>query len=551
MEFSCNRPYAFYFLFLLIPALVVYILQYKKIISLKKHSFYEEHLRRFPLMLILRALFWSVAYTMLVFAYSGISWGTYLEPVPKSGSAVSFVFDISYSMNARDSIGGLSRLEAAGKYASALLTHIPRSSVSVVLAKGEGITVVPLTEDRATVESLLDTLSPSLMSATGTSLGKGVRAALKSFPDNSGTANAIWLFTDGDETDGQLEGALGECVRRGIPVCIVGFGSEKESMVTAGDGHTLVATALRSEKMRKMCADVMMHNQNQAQVFVKYVDSFESGSAVHLLDFISRVDAHSNASDYWDASRGADSDNSYVTYQIKPVERYQLFLILAIVFFALGFVAAEIDTERIAKMLHLRAAVSLVVPLLLFSCSSNFSGGKNILSGAWNCYQRKYTSAVALFLQTSLDAAELDDKMLEQYALYNLATVYLLQHEDEAAALRFSSLSADSPEKIRFCSFYNLGIIAYRRGDYEEAAHYFKNALKIDGANVNAKINFELSSQKIEKEVKTQGEGILEVSESELFSALEEAVFQRIKQQDKEQWKNAESEVYSSSPSDY
>ncbi|MBD5407523.1 MAG: VWA domain-containing protein [Treponema sp.] len=538
MELTCNRPYAFYFLLLLIPTIVVYIVQYRKIISLKKHSFYEEHLRRFPLMLTARAFFWTLAYTMLVFAYSGISWGTYLEGVQKNGSAVSFVFDISYSMNARDSIGKLSRLEAAGKYASTLLSHIPQSSISVVLAKGDGITVVPLTEDRAAVESLLDTLSPSLMSATGTSLGKGIRAALKSFPENSGAANAIWLFTDGDETDGLLEGSLGECMKKGIPVCIVGFGSEKESTVTAGDGHTLVSTALRSEKMRKMCADVMARNASQVQdIFVTYVDSFEAGSALPLLTFIS------NASN--------NSDCSYITYQMKPVERYQLFLILAIVFFSLGFVIVEVDTKRIAEKVHIKLAASIVCPLLFLSCSSDFLAGKNILYGTWNCYQRKYNSAVALFLQTSLNAAQSEDVLLEQYALYDLATVYLMQNENEAASFRFLRLSTDSPENIQFCSFYNLGIIAYRGGKYEEAAHYFKNALKIDGSNVNAKINFELSSQKIEKNVKAQGSGILEVAENEQFSAMEEAIFQIIRQQDREQWKNSESEEYSSSGMDY
>ena len=39
-----------------------------------------------------------LAFLMLVFAYLGFSWGEYLSPVQKSGVAVSFVFDISNSV---------------------------------------------------------------------------------------------------------------------------------------------------------------------------------------------------------------------------------------------------------------------------------------------------------------------------------------------------------------------------------------------------------------------------------------------------------------------
>ena len=64
-------------------------------------------------------------------------------------------------------------------------------SASVVLAKGEGLTAIPLTDDYMMIEALLDVMSPKLMTVPGSSIGKGILKAKESFP-----ATAI-SFRDG------------------------------------------------------------------------------------------------------------------------------------------------------------------------------------------------------------------------------------------------------------------------------------------------------------------------------------------------------------------
>ena len=255
MNFSCQRPYALYGFALLVPALIISILRFKKAYkNLKfftvkdKSSVAARRIKNFALMFGIRTFCISVAWSMLVLAFAGFSWGTYLAPVQTSGTAVSLVFDISYSMNADDASSGLSRLEASKKYAKMLLSHIPDTQISVVLAKGDGVAVLPLTDDRAAVESLIDSLSSNFMSSIGTSLGKGIKCALKSFPANFSFKNSIWVFTDGEETDSLLENSLVSCVNKGISVSLIGFGTERETKVLAGDRKTYVLTALRSDR---------------------------------------------------------------------------------------------------------------------------------------------------------------------------------------------------------------------------------------------------------------------------------------------------------------
>lgn len=137
MNISIERPYAFYGLLLLIPTLLYMIIKYYKLVhafglnlAVRKGSvLLTKFKQRYIVQTVLRAISWM----MLVLAYAGISWGTNLVPVQKSGNAVSFVFDISYSMEAEDAAGGLSRLESAANYAEVLLSRMEGTSVSVVL----------------------------------------------------------------------------------------------------------------------------------------------------------------------------------------------------------------------------------------------------------------------------------------------------------------------------------------------------------------------------------------------------------------------------------
>ena len=136
-------------------------------------------------------------------------------------------------------------------------------------------------------------------------------------------------------------------------------------------------------------------------VLVRYVDATEAGSALTLLDYIEKTGGTSAGND------GDDFENNFVSYEVKPVQRYQLFLGLAVMFFALGFIVTEIDPEKIASAFRKTAAVSLVAAsFILTSCAENtVQNAGTILSSSWCWYQHKYNSAVAGFLQVAFDAA--------------------------------------------------------------------------------------------------------------------------------------------------
>ena len=543
MNFSIERPWALYGLFLIIPPLLYSSLTYKKTFTLlmksakkKKTREYKNIRKRIFYRVILRVADWC----MMIFAVAGITWGTVSTPAQKNGNAVAMVFDISYSMTARDCPNNLTRLEAAAAYANELLDKMEAEGIpaSVVLAKGNGILAVPLTEDTESIRSLASLLSPKLMSSAGSNLGEGINAALKSFPKNISNAPVIWLFTDGEESGDGLENALGLALKKGVSVIIIGFGEERETEIYAGDGKTLVKTALRSDKIKECVREANKKNLGgQGFSFIKgasaqFVDATELGSAYKVLS---------------SAKADKGSDKIAMSYEMQPVDRHLFFIALGIIFFILSFFASEFSLRGF----HEKLALSLVL-LCFSSCSSEFNESKKILGAVWNWNQKQYTEAVAKFSQSLDEAKSNDDETIKQYAIYGLSATYLMQNENAAALEKINELSGSAPNRIKFAAFYNSGIIAQREGDYQKAAELFKNALLVDPSNVRAKINLELSyNQQAQraKESERQLNGAGEMSQEE--SDLQKSVFNRIREKDQQQWKNKQTKEKSNSALDY
>ena len=491
---------------------------------------------KYKRILFVRSACLGFALIFMLLAHAGLTWGTYLVPVQKSGHSVSMVFDISNSMLAKDCPGNTSRLEASALYAKKLLAKMEGVPVSVVIAKGDGIAAIPVTDDTAMVESLLDVMSPSLMTVPGSSIGKGILKAKETFNTNFSSAGRIWVFTDGEETDGQLSAALLDCQKAGIPVTLIGFGSEKESPVLTGDGKTKVMTALRRERLE----DAIAEASNRFRFFnshnnLLYINSLEKGSAVQLLNQL----------------RTGSTENLITSYEVKPVPRYKLFLSLAALFLVMSYIATEFNFVRFFGTKSSRVKITAVslLTLMLSGCSSQTA---DILKGTVSYHQKKYRHAVSRFMKASENASRDGNSINQNYALYDLGTAFVMLGEETAALEQFNSISADAPDAVRYAAFYNAGVLAWKNSDFDEAKDYFRKAIEIDSSKIDAKINFELSVQQSEAKGKQNQSNQIQASQEEASPQnLEKAVFEHIKENDQKQWKNSESKDSSNLAEDF
>jgi len=544
-EIICERPYMLFSFLIIIPAVLFFNLYKRKdslyvdkSLKFQRKNDNTKRLLSFNKMTKIRSIFHCLALCMIILAYSKISWGSYLVPVQKSATSVSFVFDISNSMLAKDGYNGTTRLESSAVYAKKLLEKMENNSVSVVIAKGDGVVAIPITEDKIIVESLLESLNPKLMTSPGSSIGKGILRAKETFEKNYSTAGRIWVFTDGEETDNQLKNALTECIKSGIPVSIIGFGSEKETSVYAGDGITTVQTALRTKAINDAILEVNKKtNYLKNKTQIQFVKADEKGSAAKLINqLITKENSHIT---------------NITTYEEKPVPRYKLFLLLAILFFAFSFIFTEFDFTKIVIDSSKKISTLLIVflPLILTSCSSQT---KSVFEGTLSWHKKHYKHSVSCFLEAQELAKQKNQTENKDYFLYNLATSYAMLNEEQAAMEKFSSISTDASDEILFSTYYNAGVICYKNADYENALNYFRKALEIDNTRMEAKINMELTLKQSLQDVSQKAKSSIPASEEKSsMPEKEKAVFEHIKENDKKQWKNSESTQNQDLSNDY
>jgi hypothetical protein len=112
-----------------------------------------------------------------------------------------------------------------------------------------------------------------------------------------------------------------------------------------------------------------------------------------------------------------------------------------------------------------------------------------------------YKKAVSLYkyLTDTLNVEE-DEVMI------NLANSYFQVKDTANAISTYQSLTASPKGHIRSKAQQQLGILNHLQGKFDEALANFKEAIKADNTNVDAKYNYEMLKKKLDEEKKKQEE---------------------------------------------
>jgi tetratricopeptide (TPR) repeat protein len=84
---------------------------------------------------------------------------------------------------------------------------------------------VPLTLDAAAVGLFLDAIEPGMGAKPGTSIAAGIAAAAELFPPGVGGGRHLVFFSDGEDLEGGVEGAIGRAKAEGITIHSVFVGA--------------------------------------------------------------------------------------------------------------------------------------------------------------------------------------------------------------------------------------------------------------------------------------------------------------------------------------
>ncbi len=160
---------------------------------------------------------------LVVIAMAGPLFGTRPEEVKAKGIDVIVALDVSNSMLCEDLQP--SRMEAARRAMSQLIDRLRGDRLGIVIFAGDAFVQLPLTADRSAARMFLSTLGPSSMNNQGTAIAAAIDMAHRGFDPESAAGKAIIVITDGEDHEGDAEGAAQRAAEAGITVHTVGMGT--------------------------------------------------------------------------------------------------------------------------------------------------------------------------------------------------------------------------------------------------------------------------------------------------------------------------------------
>jgi Ca-activated chloride channel family protein len=166
----------------------------------------------------LRAALWTGA-VLSTLALAGPTWEKLPQPVNKKSDALVIVLDLSLSMFAQDI--SPSRLAKARQKIVDALRLREEGSTGLVAYAGDGHAVVPITDDRKTIENLLSALSPAMMPVLGSRPASGLALAKDLFANAGLVEGRILLITDGIRETSEVSNYRD----RAFPISILGIGT--------------------------------------------------------------------------------------------------------------------------------------------------------------------------------------------------------------------------------------------------------------------------------------------------------------------------------------
>lgn len=183
----------------------------------------DERLARAPIVLL------GFAWLLAVTALAGPTWERQPQALYRASLDQVIVLDLSPSMTGTDIAP--SRLARARFAISDVLAQTTEGRTALVVFGAEHHVVTPLTDDAATVEQLLRSLSVDVLPVAGDLAASALRAALQLLAAASSRAAHVILMSDGVGDPAESIAAAIELRGAGAKLSVIGIGIERESQL--------------------------------------------------------------------------------------------------------------------------------------------------------------------------------------------------------------------------------------------------------------------------------------------------------------------------------
>ena len=406
-----------------------------------------------------------------------------MENVQRKGVDVMLVLDVSKSMLARDIKP--SRLDKAKQLLLLLTEKLDNDRIGLILFAGRAYMQMPLTTDHGAARMYIQDAGPEAVPTQGTVIGEALKMAGTAFNSKERKYKTIVLVSDGEDHDPEALKDAKELAQNGVMINTIGIGSP--------DGSPIVDPATNEIKKDDQ-GNTVISKLNEAEL--QQLADATNGEYIRLdnvddalITMTQRIDS---------AEKKSMSDSEFVDY----ISYFQWFAAAALVLLLLEFFLAERRKERKEAGSLLSAPTMLLVLGIVAAAlpASAQSGNAQLRSGN-RYYKKKQIDQSLQQYQSAVQQAP-DNPT----ANYNLGNAQFRKNNFNEAAHSYDATIKNSPndKPLQERGYYNKGVAMVKDKKLQESIDAWKQALKLDATDADARENLEKALMQLKQQQQQQ-----------------------------------------------
>ena len=418
--------------------------------------------------------FWllQAALALIIVMLARPQFGTRISHEKRQGIETLIAMDISNSMLAEDVTP--SRLDRCKMMVENLVDNFTDDKIGLIVFAGDAFIQLPITSDYVSAKMFLSDIQPSMITTQGTDIALAISKAQNSFTQEENIGKAIIVITDGEDHEGKAVEAAKEAKNKGMRVYVLGVGSDGGAPIPDGNGGY----------MKDRSGNTVMTRLNQDMC--RQIAQAGGGAYIH-------VDNNSDAQRQLDneLAKLAKKETESTVFS-EYDEQFQAVCILALLLLIAELCILECKNPLLKNVRFFkgkrRYSSAMTMLMLMTAISANAQNDRDyIREGNRNFRSGKFAEAEVSYRKS------MEKNPRNPQAAYNLGNALFAQKKDSAAVVAYESgVQLETSAIRKSMGYHNMGVVCQSHKMYSEAIEAYKNALRLNPKDDEARYNLEL-----------------------------------------------------------
>ncbi len=427
----------------------------------------------------LKFILFSVAFALGIIALASPRLPLGNNTVSRSGIDVMIALDVSKSMLAQDIKPD--RLERSKQVLSKLIDQLGDDRIGIVVFAGRAYLQMPLTTDHAAAKMYLSSATPAVVPTQGTVIGDALKMCFASFNSKEKKFKSIILISDGEDHDENALTLAKAISNEGVMINTIGIGSPEGTTILDAETNGPKKDAAGNPVVTKL-------NETELQGIAA------NGKGIY--QFFTSTDevVAKLQSQLKGMEQKPITEKSLLNYQYF----FQWVLALVLLLLVVDFFITEINSTKKRKLADMfKQSNSPFIMLFLFWIP--FEGFAQNSDGLIKKGNEAYNKKEYKLAQENYKKA-LNKNPVNPKAQFNLGNA-LYRNEKPADAVGAYDIAIQNSKlpAEKAGAFYNKGVVLQQSKKIPECIAAYKDALRLNAADEDARINLQKALQQQEK----------------------------------------------------